>query len=112
MGSNLALDSYTEQKGDRLLFILPPRFVQSGRPRGRIVLQVQIDLQSSSASLVLQKVFDDSLTDESKPLGSLIMVRPHAPASLSRLPQDRDRPARYDSNLTKANHLSTLPSMI
>jgi hypothetical protein len=26
--------------------------------------QVQIDLQSSSASLVLQKVFDDSLADE------------------------------------------------
>ena len=74
--------------------------------------QVQIDLQSSSASLVLQKVFDDSLTDELKPIGSLITVRPHVPASLSRLPQGRDRPARSDSNLTKANHLSTLPSLI
>ena len=28
--------------------------------------EVQIDMQSSPASLVLQKVFDDSLTDELK----------------------------------------------
>ena len=59
--------------------------------------QVQIDLQSSSASLVLQNVFDDSLTDELKPIGSLITVHPHAPASLSRLPQDRGRQSFIDA---------------
>jgi hypothetical protein len=99
-------------KGGRLLLSTSSFRLERVGPVDASYSQVQIDLQSSSASLVLQKVFDDSLTDELKPIGSLTTVRPHAPASLSRLPQDRDRPARYDSNLTKANHLSTLPNLI
>ena len=75
--------------------------------------QVQIDLQPSSTSLVLQKVFDDSLTDELKRIGSLTTVRPHAPASLSRLPQDRDAKLQSESEVIRhqreSKHLNWVP---